>query len=80
MNVLTNVEIDVRDMISHLTWDESLELILDVDLAVADVTFTMDVVKKLLESLEKDASGPLCAQAYTNVITALDEFYQIGYV
>lgn len=67
-------------MIRNLTWEESLELILDVDLAVADVTFTMDVVKKLLESLEKDTSGPLCKQAYTNVITALDEFYEVGYV
>lgn len=80
MQVTTTIDIDMRDVIRNLSYEEGQALILETDLAFQDVDFTSGIIKELLTSLEKDCGDtPLANQAYKNVITALEEFLEIAY-
>ena len=49
-------EIDPFEVVSGMSYDEALELICGIDLAFADVGFTENLVKRLINSMKVDLS------------------------
>lgn len=49
-----NIDINSKFLVEGMSKDELLELILDIDLRVAEEDFTLAILKKLVDSLKKD--------------------------
>jgi hypothetical protein len=50
------IEINLYDIIDSINKDDSLDLILKLDEQRGDCDFTLNLLKKLIESLESDMS------------------------
>ena len=49
-------EIDPFEVVSGMSYDEAIEFICGIDLAFADVGFTENIVKRLINSMKDDLS------------------------
>lgn len=53
---LLNINITTEDLVRGIGRDAAMDVIKKIDLNVAEVGFTLELIKNLIQSLEKDMS------------------------